>query len=258
MQSLRIALGLVALILAWIVLVPSSTVPTPPDRAELAATGEPSSQASQPTVEQRKVETPSPNIRAIIPSPIASDAQLTRLPSVSSGAATPPAARLPGALVESFSPPDDASPQSSDAVASIAPPDAAAATDPDKPDFRLFNRPIALDTGTIQSGETTIHIAGVSSIAPEARCVEGPRSWPCGIVARTAFRGWLRGRTLICAVPPQGSIEGPLSCLMGEADVGEWLVRNGWANAEAGSRYENAANEAKAQGRGIWQFEVEN
>ena len=62
----------------------------------------------------------------------------------------------------------------------------------------------------------------------------------------------------MCAVPPQSSVEEPLACLMGEADVGEWLVRNGWANAEPGSRYETAAAEAKAQGRGIWQFEIEN
>ena len=39
---------------------------------------------------------------------------------------------------------------------------------------------------------------------------------------------------------------------MGEEDVGEWIVANGWAEAEPGSRYVEAQERARADGRDIW------
>jgi len=156
---------------------------------------------------------------------------------------------------------DPASPASVETTAETAAALDTSAAPPAEPkvetaDTRRYPFPIAIDSGTIRSGENTIHIAGVEPIAPDARCADGPRSWPCGVRARTEFRAWLRGRTLSCEPADAGAPEAPTACRLGEEDVGEWLVRNGWANAEPGSRYAASADQARKAGRGIWQFEI--
>lgn len=126
------------------------------------------------------------------------------------------------------------------------------------PEREVFNRPVAVDAGTMKAGRTTLRVAGIDPISPEARCADGPQTWPCGIRARTAFRSWLRGRSVLCSVPAdqRGQADLTVSCAVGEADIGEWLVANGWAAAASGSRYADLGDAAKAERRGVWAYEI--
>ncbi|MBB3949722.1 endonuclease YncB(thermonuclease family) [Aureimonas jatrophae] len=126
------------------------------------------------------------------------------------------------------------------------------------PKLELFNRPVAVDAGTMKAGRTTLRIADIQPISPDARCSDGPQTWPCGIRARTAFRSWLRGRSVLCSVPADQNDTADLivSCLAGEADIGEWLVANGWAAATSDGRYAELEAAARSTRKGIWAFEV--
>jgi len=257
MTAVRIALSLLLAIGIWVLILPaepSLLAPSAPDaslRPETATGGEPTRQA-----EFREV---APPVRQIVPSPLAQGGELQRLPSVSSGAAVPQrdepasAPEAPADAPASVLPPLVEVPAEAQTAEASPGGDAAAAG----PEYRLFARPIAVDSATLRIGEITVRIAGVDPIAPEARCADGPQSWPCGARARTAFRGWLRGRSVLCGIPGEEvrAVSLTVPCLLGEQDVGAWLVRNGWATASPDSRYaedEAAARQARA---GVWAFD---
>jgi hypothetical protein len=118
----------------------------------------------------------------------------------------------------------------------------------------LLHRPLAISAGVLSFGGRDLEIAGVLPTEPDRLCTtpDGER-WPCGMVARTAFRNYLRGRSLDCDVPDadwQGTASA--ACRMMEADIGLWLAQSGWAEAEVGSPYADAAAEAREARRGIY------
>lgn len=118
----------------------------------------------------------------------------------------------------------------------------------------LLHRPLAISAGVLSFGGRDLEIAGIVPTEPDRLCTsdEGER-WPCGMVARTAFRNYLRGRSLECDVPDadwQGTANA--ACRMMEADLGLWLAQSGWAEAETGSPYAEAAAEARDARRGIF------
>ncbi|WP_062113894.1 thermonuclease family protein [Aureimonas sp. AU40] len=255
MRTFRIALGLCALLLAWMFLLPQTAL-GPVERrvariepAQATASTPASSEARAAPSEAELTLGP---VRTVGPVAVETVGPLHRLPPVVSGAAEPPVAAIPAAESEPEIAAAGETTQAPVEEAALAPEPAK----PEVPGTRRLPFPIALDSGTIRSGETMIHIAGVAPIAPDARCADGPRSWPCGVRARTEFRAWLRGRTLVCDPVAEQAPDAPVACRLGEEDVGEWLVRNGWANAESGSRYEATADAARKESRGIWQFEI--
>lgn len=107
-----------------------------------------------------------------------------------------------------------------------------------KPDPLLFS-PVAMSAGVIVAGGRTITIAGVEPV-PEDQVCGGSVGlpWPCGKLARTAFRAFLRGRAVRCDFP-EGEVPAEVAaqCRMGNRDLGEWLVANGWARP-AGELYQ--------------------
>ena len=130
---------------------------------------------------------------------------------------------------------------------------AAAADQPTK--IRLLAQPVAVAAGTIAIGAGVIALPGLRAPALEQRCSSGSVDWPCGVRARTELRAYLRGRSIRCAVPEDfgtASETVTASCTLGGSDIGEWLVRHGWAEAEAGGPYADAEAEAKRERRGLW------
>lgn len=117
---------------------------------------------------------------------------------------------------------------------------------------RLF-QPVAAAAGVIESKGLRVTIAGVAPIAAEESCSFEGLEWNCGVRARTAFRGLLRGRAVVCALPAEaGQGDVVARCRIGRQDVGEWLVANGWARAEAGGPYEDSGKKAEGDGKGIF------
>ncbi len=112
---------------------------------------------------------------------------------------------------------------------------------------RLYN-PIVASAGIIVAGDHDIHLAGIVATEPDQRCGEGAMAWPCGRMARTALRNFIRGRAIECEIPAGAQkIPDPARCLVGGEDVAEWLVAQGWAkrNGDDYAEAEKAARDGK-------------
>jgi endonuclease YncB( thermonuclease family) len=114
-------------------------------------------------------------------------------------------------------------------------------------------RPVAPAAGVVEAMGHTVAIAGVDTVAADETCLFEGEEWACGIRARTAFRLWLRGRAVTCAVPAEADPKTiTAACRLGKQDVGQWLVSNGWARAAAGGPYGDADEKARAAKKGIF------
>lgn len=112
---------------------------------------------------------------------------------------------------------------------------------------------VATAAGVVETGALTVTVAGIDVVHADETCSDGGPNWPCGMQARTAFRGFVRGRALDCDLPPEMT-EGAAtaSCRVGGRDVGGWLVANGWARAAVDGPYSEAGETAEEEGRGIF------
>ena len=98
-----------------------------------------------------------------------------------------------------------------------------------------------------------VAIAGTQSVALNETCLTDGVSWRCGVRARTAFRLWLRGRALVCALPDETDAAVVAArCRLGKQDAGAWLVSNGWARRRAGGPYAKAGETAQTAKMGIF------
>jgi endonuclease YncB( thermonuclease family) len=117
---------------------------------------------------------------------------------------------------------------------------------------KLF-QPVATAAGFIEAKGYSVVVSGIDVISQEQTCTDGGKSWDCGIRARTAFRAFLRGRAVVCAVPPEGGRDLiSAECRIGKQDIGEWLVENGWAKAAQGGPYVEAGKKAHAAKKGVF------
>lgn len=125
---------------------------------------------------------------------------------------------------------------------------------PPKVDNSHIPRPIAEAAGRIRANGLIVEIAGVEIIEPEDVCTDDNwQDWPCGMRARTAFRGLLRGRAVACDVPPDYEGETiTTACSVGGIDLGEWVVANGWGYAEPGGRYIDQEYAARDAAKGMY------
>ncbi|SJM28913.1 thermonuclease family protein [Mesorhizobium delmotii] len=117
---------------------------------------------------------------------------------------------------------------------------------------KLF-QPIATAAGVIEAKGYSVAVSGIDIITQDETCADGGKSWTCGSRARTAFRAFLRGRAVVCAVPPEGGRDLiAAECRVGNQDVGQWLIENGWARAAKGGPYVEAGEKARTARKGIF------
>nr|WP_137929473.1 thermonuclease family protein [Mesorhizobium comanense] len=117
---------------------------------------------------------------------------------------------------------------------------------------KLF-QPVAPAAGLIDAKGYSVAVSGIDILKPDETCTTDGKSWPCGIRARTAFRGFLRGRAVVCTVPPEGGRDLiAAECRIGKLDVGQWLVENGWARAASDGPYVEAGDKAQKAKVGIF------
>ncbi|MDH6230453.1 hypothetical protein M2281_001025 [Mesorhizobium soli] len=118
---------------------------------------------------------------------------------------------------------------------------------------KVLYRPRATETGIIDAMGYTLILTGVNPPKFSDKCVFNGRSWPCGAHALSEFQSWLRNRAVTCLVPAQPSGRAVLTkCSAGRDDAGAWLVKNGWARAEAAGPYVKAGEKARAEKLGIY------
>ncbi|WP_348630938.1 thermonuclease family protein [Mesorhizobium sp. M8A.F.Ca.ET.165.01.1.1] len=117
---------------------------------------------------------------------------------------------------------------------------------------KLF-QPVAPAAGLIEAKGYSVAISGIDVVGQDETCTTDGKSWPCGVRARTAFRSLLRGRAVVCLVPPEGGRDLiAAECRIGKQDVGQWLIENGWARAAKGGPYVEAGDKAQSAKKGIF------
>ena len=117
---------------------------------------------------------------------------------------------------------------------------------------KLF-QPVATAAGLIESKGYAVAVSGVDVVNADETCSDEGKTWACGTRARTAFRAFLRGRAVACTVPPEGGRDTiSAECHIGNQDIGQWLVENGWARAAQGGPYIEAENKARTARKGIF------
>jgi endonuclease YncB( thermonuclease family) len=117
-----------------------------------------------------------------------------------------------------------------------------------------LGRITAENAGVLVIGDKKLQLAGVVPTDPNQICT-GPngKEWPCGTIARTALRAFLRSRAITCDLPSaewQGTVTA--TCRFVKTDLSDWLARNGWAQAVVGSSLVAAGDEARKNNRGIY------
>jgi len=117
----------------------------------------------------------------------------------------------------------------------------------------VLPRPVANAAGLIEARGYRIALAGIDPVDAEEQCTFEGDAWACGIGARTAFRAFLRGRSVACVVPPEPDREVIVApCKVGKQDVAAWLVENGWARALPGGDYVALGETAEQAARGLY------
>ncbi|MFN3317604.1 MAG: thermonuclease family protein [Allorhizobium sp.] len=124
-----------------------------------------------------------------------------------------------------------------------------------RPKVVLLHRPLSLSAGIVAfNADQRIRLADIAETDPDRTCVaEDGTSWPCGVMARTQQRLFLRNRSLSCETGStawQGEIR--TRCWVGVQDVSSWLAKYGWAEAEPGSALAVLSEEARAAKRGLF------
>lgn len=116
-----------------------------------------------------------------------------------------------------------------------------------------FARPGTVLAGALAFGSRSITLKGVVPTAPGRICPGSAGPWPCGMVARTQQRLFIRNRAVACDIVEKTWVGTAIaSCSIGETDIAAWLVGNGWAEAEPGTPLTRLMEEAKVLRRGLF------
>lgn len=122
-----------------------------------------------------------------------------------------------------------------------------------EPEPQILRHPVALSAGMLQFDNGMLQLDGIEPQAADRQCGDGASAWPCGLVARTAFRNYIRARAMTCIVPAttwQGTVTA--RCSIGDSDPARWLAENGWAEAAANSPLAASIETAKTAGLGFY------
>ncbi|TCL75514.1 thermonuclease family protein [Rhizobium sp. BK251] len=115
-------------------------------------------------------------------------------------------------------------------------------------------RPTVEEAGILVFGERRLQIKDIVPTEPDKICTgEDGNSWPCGMMAKTALRLFLRNRTVACDLPSadwRGTANA--GCNIGEQSIAAWLVQNGWVEAVAGSSLAGLGDAARQARHGIY------
>lgn len=110
----------------------------------------------------------------------------------------------------------------------------------------------AIDGDTLDMLGTRVRLKGIDAPELQQTCTRQGAAWPCGTAARRALETQVRGRMVSCSARARDRYDRPLAgCTVDGADLGAYLVREGWAIAYGGG-YGAEEAAAKAAGRGIW------
>jgi endonuclease YncB( thermonuclease family) len=92
---------------------------------------------------------------------------------------------------------------------------------------------------------------GLDAVEVDQQCRRAGVEWACGRDARSFLAGLLKATETSCASDGRDQYRRVLArCRVNDRDLGDAIVRAGWATADI--EYALALAEARLQGRGIW------
>jgi endonuclease YncB( thermonuclease family) len=115
-------------------------------------------------------------------------------------------------------------------------------------------RPVADSAGVLSFGDRRLQLAGLVPTPVNKMCTaDSGAAWPCGMLAKTNFRLFLRLRTVHCDLGNANWTDtATASCTIGGQDLSAWLIENGWAEAAEGSAFAEAGAKAKQDKNGLY------
>ena len=112
-----------------------------------------------------------------------------------------------------------------------------------------------VDGDTLAFDEVRVRLEGIDAPESAQHCGEGAERWPCGAEATHALAAHLEGARIECTQTGRDRYGRVLArCRADGADIGRWMVRQGWAIAyqDAAGRYSATQREAESAKRGLW------
>jgi endonuclease YncB( thermonuclease family) len=116
-----------------------------------------------------------------------------------------------------------------------------------------------LDGDTVVIATTTFRLDGIDAPELDQQCLdEKGEYWACGVLARHRLIAIIDGREMRCVDKGEDTVHKNRrigQCVVGDTELNEWLVREGWAiNFEpyAKGRFKNAEEDARTAKRGMW------
>jgi endonuclease YncB( thermonuclease family) len=107
------------------------------------------------------------------------------------------------------------------------------------------------DGDTLKIGDARIRLLGLDAVELAQTCDRDGEDWTCGREARDYLVSLLAGRQTQCASDRRDQYGRELAhCTVDGGDVGEAVVRAGWAVADL--EYALALADARSAKRGIW------
>ncbi len=128
--------------------------------------------------------------------------------------------------------------------------------EPGKRKAQLLHVPLVTGVATLEAGGHVVELEGVTAPDPSLQCLDGKGTeQPCGMMARSAVRQWVRSRAVTCAVPDQPSQEEITTwCSLAGKDMALWLAENGWLLEASTPELAAALETARRQKVGIYAF----
>ncbi|MDX1711550.1 MAG: thermonuclease family protein [Rhodovibrionaceae bacterium] len=114
-----------------------------------------------------------------------------------------------------------------------------------------------IDGDTLEIDDKIVSISGIDAPELGQLCRNRQKAYRCGLEAALSLRSLLSTyRSIVCSDVP-GRPEAEMSCSVGDRDLGEMLLRRGYAVAgsEAPAPYRSAEQQARKSGLGIWRGE---
>jgi endonuclease YncB( thermonuclease family) len=117
--------------------------------------------------------------------------------------------------------------------------------------------PQIVDADTVYIGQTKIRLQGVDAPEMDQVCLNATgKPWTCGIDARAALQRHSDGRSWLCRTSGVNRYGRDLgTCYVGNEDINDWLVREGWALAFRRYSMVYVPDEERARNsrKGLWQ-----
>ncbi len=119
----------------------------------------------------------------------------------------------------------------------------------------LLGRASVIDGDTIDIHGARIRLSGIDAPESSQTCEASGKTYRCGQRASMALSDFLEARTVECSQSGTDRWHRILAkCRVGGADIGEWMVSEGWAIAyrKYSLEYVSAEETARIAKRGIW------